>query len=143
MLAVSQDIAVARWLRVVPRLGAGLVLGQVRDPVTGTAATDGAPVPVQVIGADDSSTTTRVVVEPEIGIVAPWRSFELGVALGLALFPGSGVATSAGLMEVAPSCPASNPGAVGCSPASSLLAGERVFGPIAVWVPRVSIAYVF
>jgi hypothetical protein len=142
-IGASRPMRLLPWLSFMPRVTVGVLFGQVRDPVTGTASTTGASAPVQIGGAGDSQSATRVLVEPELGVVVPWRSFELGAGLGLLFIPGSGPSFTNSPMQVAPSCSAASPGAVGCAPSTTILANERALGAFFLWVPQVSVGYVF
>ena len=143
MVGASHRIPLLKWVHLMPRASVGVLLGHVRNPVTGAASTNAEPVRVQIRGAGDSMPATRVVLAPELGAVVPWRQFELGLALAVAIVPGDGPTFSQSTVEVAPSCSPTSPGAVGCAPSSSLLANERALGAFYVWVPQVTLGYVF
>jgi hypothetical protein len=142
-LGASQAIRLRPWLDFVPRLTAGVLIGQVRDPVIGTATTTGATSPVDIPGAGDSITATRVFIAPELGLLVRWRGLEFGAGASLAFFPGTSAAFDVGEVLVPPNCTKQNAGAVGCAPAVSLLSGERSLGPFYVIVPTVSGSYAF
>lgn len=146
LLAVgaSQKIRLRRWLYLVPRASIGVFLANVRNPVTGTASTTGSEsVPVQIQGAGNTVSATRAVIAPEIGAMVPWSGFELGLGLQVAFLPGSNVNFTYGSIQVPPNCPATNPGAVGCAPSSSVIAGERALGAFYVLMPQLSVSRVF
>jgi len=142
-LGASQRVRLLEHLYLVPRVTLGVMLGNVRNPVSGTASTNGESVPVQITGAGDSVSATRLVVAPEIGAVVPWSGFEFGLGLQVAFFPGSSVAFSYSNVEVAPNCSSTNPGAIGCAPSSSIIDGERALGPFYVLIPQLSVTRVF
>ncbi len=138
-IGASQRVRLEDWLYLMPRATIGVLLGQVRNPITGTASTGGDSTPVQIAGSGDSVAATRLVVAPEIGAVVPWQGFELGLAVQAAFLPGSGVNFTYGAVQVAPSCPRSNPGAVGCAPSSSIVSGEQALGAFYVIVPQLQL----
>ncbi len=142
-LGASDEIDVATRLAIVPRATIGVLLGHARDPVTGTASAGGETAPVQIAGAGDSQSVTRVVLAPEVDALVPLGSFEVGAGLALFFVPGTGPHFPNGPMQVAPSCSPSAPGAVGCAPSTSILANERALGAFFLWVPEVQAAYVF
>jgi hypothetical protein len=142
-VGVSQRIRLAGQLMLVPRLTVGLLLGNVRDPVTGTASTGGPQAPVQIAGAGDTVAASRVVIGPEIGLSIPWSGFEFGLGLEVAFLPGSPTDFTYSTIQVAPNCQSTTPGAVGCAPSSSVIAGERALGPFYAWVPLASVSRTF
>ena len=67
----------------------------------------------------------------------------MDASLGVFFFPVAGPALPVGNVAVPPSCEPTNPGAVGCTPASGAIAGERAYGPFWLFSPLVSAGYTF
>jgi hypothetical protein len=128
---------------LVARLTAGVLVARARDPITGTATAGGERVDVQVASRDQSLLSAMPFVTPELGGEAGLGSLRLGVALGVAFFPSAGPRFDHPELGVSPRCSPSKPDAAGCAPGSALLADERAHGVFTLWLPQVSLGYVF
>lgn len=129
------------WLR--GRVGVGVGLLSSRSRVRGTASAGGGEAPLLIPGAEDTQTSTPLLLTTELGVESrrgPWR---FGASLGLLVVAQQGPDHDRGLALVPPSCSAAAPGAVGCAPAVQLLRGERAHGPAAFALPTLSVSREF
>ncbi len=82
-------------------------------------------------------------VGTEFGAAYPFRSFDLGLALGAVWIPDGGSKYSGRSTEVHKPCPP-GPGAdIGCVAGSYVIAAERAYGPFVLWSPEVFASFPF
>jgi hypothetical protein len=128
---------------LIARTTTGVLVARAGDSITGTALAGGERATVQVASRDQTLVSPMPFVLPELGGEASFGPLHLGVSLGLAFFPGTGPRFDHPEIGVAPHCDAARPDAVGCAPGSAMVADERAHGPFHLWLPQVSLGYVF
>ncbi|RLB65616.1 MAG: hypothetical protein DRI90_01535 [Deltaproteobacteria bacterium] len=127
---------------LVARLSVGVFFSVATDEITGTAATDGAAVPVVVSGNEPQRNVTFFVM-PALGTELRLDPFDVGLALGAAFFPLAGPELPNQRLSTTSSSGVSNPGSVYNAPASDAIANERAYGMFGLLVPQLSLAYTF
>ena len=128
---------------LIARTTTGVLVARASDAVTGSAIAGGERVPIQVASRDQTVVSPMPFVLPELGAEASLGPLRLGLALGLAFFPKSGPTFDHPEIGVTPRCDAARPDAVGCAPGSAIVANERAHGAFHLWLPQVSLGYVF
>jgi hypothetical protein len=124
-------------------LEVGALFAAARDPITGTASTDGEAVPILLSDRYATLWSVAGFVNPRAGIEARWGPIDVGVSLGLAFFVGQGPTFPHASFGATPSQDPAHPGAVGNSPLSGVIAGERAYGAFLLWVPEISLGHTF
>ncbi|MCU0655511.1 MAG: NUDIX domain-containing protein [Polyangiaceae bacterium] len=125
------------------RLAAGLLLGEARSELRGTATTGREEAPLQIPGGTDTRETAPLLLWPELGLEGAWGRWRLGLALGALFVATRGPDHPRDRVLVAPSCSGGDPGAVGCAPAAQVLGPERAFGPTTVLLPQLTLGHDF
>lgn len=141
---VNYHVRLAGPIRFVARTRVGFMVADSGDPVSGTASTGGESLPLRVEGKYETLRSFQPFVEPEIGAEATFGGFAVGLGLGVAFFPAWSPPGGHAELGVTPSCPTSaNPTSIGCMRNSDAIAGERVQGPFALWLPTLEATYAF
>lgn len=131
-------------LGISTRATLGLLFARSADPVTGTATTRTGTAVLAVENREQVEDSQTPFVMPEVGIDVAVGPLQLGIGLGLALFPLAGPKLDHAQAGVAPACSVGDdPESVGCVPNSAAIADERVHGRFVVWIPQASITYPF
>jgi hypothetical protein len=144
-MGVSYWIELGSRFGLIGRATVGLLSAQTIDPITGTAKTDGDPVPVLVAGRSQVLLSQPAFIMPEVGVEARWGGLRVGALLGFVFLTSEGPIFNhdeVGL-ETRMCTDTTPPGSVGCVPNQSALSGERAYGSFMLWVPQVAVGYSF
>jgi len=141
---VRYRLDLSKSIGIVPRLAGGVLVGQVRDPLSVTVSSGGGgEVYLGAVGGRDALSVVAPFVATEIGLEARLGRVRLGAALGLAVFPLEGPSFDETELRVADlSVCERHPSPTSCAGDRSL-PEERAYGPFALWVPQLAAAYVF
>jgi hypothetical protein len=142
MLRGRLEHRIGRGFDFVSALGAGLFSAKYRSDVSGSVWTTGPAVPVRSSGEVQSSETTAFV-SAALGAQRRVGALSLHAVFGVWFFPAVGPQLDGPQLGVSPNCAATAPSAVGCTPNTNAIAGERVHGAFWAVVPELGAQYAF
>jgi hypothetical protein len=128
------------------RAGAGVLIATSTDPLTVTASstTQSGSVPVAVGAAGDQVSSTTFLTLLEAGIERTFGGARVGLGLlGFIAPAGNGPQFSHGSLRTNPvdQCAKAGPGSVWCTPESTVLGGERSYGPFLFVMPQLTVTW--
>ena len=141
-LSHSYRVPLGKVLSFQSRLGIGLLFAAASDDLQGTASTTGPESPI-ILGNRDTERAVALFVMPELGAEAKLGPVDIGVTLGLAIFPLTGPTFPNQPFSVTPTHNQADPGDVGNAGGSRVVADERAYGIFALWVPQLSLSHTF
>jgi hypothetical protein len=125
------------------RASAGVLVASARDPISGTARTNGESVAVFAQKNNDSVLSPAPYVAPEaIGGVRV-GPLDIGIGLGVTFFPANGPVVERGRFGAVTQEGIADPTAVQNSPESKVIDGERAFGRFFMFSPTVNVGAAF
>jgi len=130
-------------LEVRANLAAGMLFATARDVVSGTASAGGEPIPVAVAQSGEVVHAVDVLLLPDLHLGVRFGGFgvSLGLAAAILLLEGPDLPNSE--LTVRGDCIANGTTAIDCAPGNALVANERAYGPLVVWLPSVGASYLF
>lgn len=145
---LSYRLKLGSPLEAAARITAGVLSARSADPITGTATTNENDVGVRVVVSSQNEVvgSQPFFLMPELGMNAWWDDFYAGISLGIFIVPSKGPSFSHVETGVkSPACGALSGALSGaaCAPNSDVVAGERAYGPLWVWVPQIAAGHVF
>jgi hypothetical protein len=133
-----------KGLTLRTRLTVGVLFAASLDTLTGRASTNGESAEVGVEGKSGNATSTALFLMPEIALEKRMGAWDVGAGLGVWFVPTQGPELPHDALTVSrEGCSVATPGAIGCAPVYGGVAGERAYGPFAVFVPQVTGTYRF
>jgi hypothetical protein len=139
---LSYRLKLGSYLGTTARITVGVLSARTSDPITGTAVTNDAPVDIVVSSQNEVLRSQPLFLMPELGMNAWWDDIYAGISLGIFIVPSKGPRFSHVETGVkSPGCGATT--GAGCAPNSGIVAGERAYGPLWIWVPQIAAGHVF
>ena len=124
------------------RVMVGVLFASSSDPILGAATTTGEPTSVLLTDRSATLRSAAVFVLPAVGADAKVGPFDVGVSLGLAIFPTEGPSFEHARFGATPNR-SDDPAAVGNAPLSDVIADGRAYGSFLLWVPQISVGHTF
>jgi hypothetical protein len=135
--------SLGRGFELSTAVGVGLLIARETTRVSGSAWTTGPLVPVLSSG-EATQNEVSPFVSTAVGAVRRVGALSVEAALAASFFPVAGPRFSGPQIGVTPNCSASAArGAVGCSPDTNALVGERAHGAFWALSPEIGAAYAF
>src|SRR5262249_28596392 len=128
---------------LIARFVGGAWIAGATDPISGTATTGSARVPIGVTQDGERVVAAVFVARPELGVDVRLGGLAFGTSLAALFVLGDGPQFHHDAIEVEPVCGPSAPGQIGCARSSGAVHGERAFGPFALLLPTLSATYTF
>ncbi len=126
-------------LHLGTRANVGVLVTVSRDPVSGTAKTNGADAPLYVTDAYAMEISAAPFLQPELNVGLALGPVDLGLALGAAFFPALGPGLDRGKVGVDGTPDRNNPSAVENAPESSVVDDERAYGRFVAFTPAITL----
>jgi hypothetical protein len=96
-----------------------------------------------VEGSTEVVRAADLFVMPELALGLRFGGFELGAGLSVVLLALPGPSLDTGDLRVVGEGCGASPTAIDCAPGEAVVAGERAYGTMLVWVPSLSAGYRF
>lgn len=142
-LGASYRLLVEKHFHLGARTSVGLLFARSRDPLLGTASTNGPSVPVVDEDRNQTLNSAAVFLYPEVSGGMEVMGFDVGVHIGAAFFATDGPEFERDRFGAQTSEGSSDPTAVTNAQESDVVASERAYGRFILWVPTLSIARAF
>ena len=131
----------------IGELQGGLLVGAyfpfARDRIEATASAGGRTIPAVVEGSNDTVQAADLFVMPELRLGLRFGGLGIGAGLSVMLLALEGPALGTGDLRVVGEGCAATPTAIDCAPGEAVVAGERAYDTMLVWVPSLSVGYLF
>ena len=114
-----------------------------RDRITATATSAGRTIPAMVEGSSETVGGADLFVMPELELGLRFGGFGIGAGLSVMLLALEGPALETGDLRVVGDGCSGAPTAIDCAPGEAVVAAERAYGTMLVWVPSLSAGYLF
>lgn len=130
--------------RLIARTGVGVMFATSSAPIAGSVSTSTSSGTVGVTDNNQELSSTPVFVTPEVELGTHLGPVDVGVALAMGVFFGSGPAYDhEALGATDRRCDVGDPTAVGCAPYSDAVAGERSYDTFVLLMPQLTLGYAF
>ena len=122
------------------RFGVGVLAASATDPITGTAATTGASVPIVLEGRNAAANAAAPFLSPELGLGLKLGSFDVVASVAVLVFLTDGPTFSdRGRFGATTADGVADPTSVSNASESDAIANERAFRRFAVVSPQLAI----
>ncbi|MBI4706219.1 MAG: PEGA domain-containing protein [Deltaproteobacteria bacterium] len=140
---LGQRVPLGKVAQLQAHLLVGALFAFARDEIGGSASSGGRDVPVVVESAGESVQAVDLFLMPELRLGVRLGDFGLGAGLSLMLLALDGPALETGDVRVLGDGCSGAPTAIDCAPGEALVAGERAYAAMLLWVPSLSASYLF